>query len=289
MTLYDYLSIFAIILSFIALFVSIWHNLINIISSRIEMRDKLNEHLSEHYENLKKFFFSEVLDIFGGDIINDSNVFKGVGKYLKKIKDLSESRVSKYYWTAGMNHLKLDDHTSWKLLKSIHDDELDYLEQKTNELNDMLKNNIQSLFTGEQIVNKPIDLSAGKIYLPGLLDAIRSELSEFLYTCTKDGKDCFNCLKDIAIPPLYADSRGILSKSSTTIAITSQSLSKGEIESKINKIEKNDDLLNKMIEVWKLRVQFREDSETVARNCTEIIRKIDNKTYSTKAACCPKR
>jgi len=257
------------------------------------MRDKLNEHLSEHYENLKKFFFSEVLDILGGDIINDSNVFEGVGNYLKKIKDLSESRVSKDYWTAGMNHLKLDDYTSWQSLKSIHDDELDYLEQETKELNDMLKKNVQSLFRSEQMVNKHGDMSAGKIYLPGLLDAIRSELSEFLYTCTKDGKDCFNCLKDITIPPVNADvnadSQEILSKRSTTIAMTSQSLSKGEIESKINKIEKNDDLLNKMIEVWKLRVQFREDSETIARSCTEIIKKIDNKTYSTKAACCPKR
>jgi len=282
MTFFDYLSIFSIILSCIALFVSIWYNIIKI-------RDKLNEHLSEHYENLKKFFFSEVLDILGGDIINDSNVFEGVGNYLKKIKDLSESRVSKDYWTAGMNHLKLDDHTSWQLLKSIHDDESDHLEQTTKELNDILKNNVQSEFISEQIVNRFGDLSAGKIYLPGLLDAIRSELSEFLYTCTKDGKDCFNCLKDITIPPLNADSQGRLSKRSTTIAITSQSLSKGEIESKINKIEKNDDLLNKMIEIWKLRVHFREDSETVTRNCTEIIRKIDNKTYRTKAACCPKR
>ena len=289
MTLYDYLSIFAIILSCIALFVSIRYRLIQIRLSRIEMRDKLNEHLSEHYENLRKFFFSKVLDIFGVDIINDSNVFEGVGNYLKKIKELSESRVSKDYWTAGMNHLKLDDYTSWQSLKSINDDEMDYLERKTKKLNDILKNNVQSLFRSEQIVNKYGDMSAGKIYLPGLLGAIKSELSEFLYTCTKDGKDCFNCLKDITIPPVDADSRGILSKRSTTIAMTSQSLSKGEIESKISKIEKNDDLLNKMIEVWKLRVQFREDSETIARNCTEIIKKIDNKTYSTKAACCPKR
>ncbi len=256
--------------------------------AKIETNEKLAKQKLEHYDDLKRFFFGQVRSRLGNGALNENDVFGGVENYLKDLKQISEGDIFKKHWNNGMEHLKKDDKKSYDLLNSFKE-RLENLNDDTKDLNNLIETKVKNLLANKGLSFDTYPIPPGKVLTKGFLQLIKNDLQNYLNKCGHNVDDLMDCLKSSKqfwSPAVRED--GHVTSPGLVFARISDDLSLDDINSLFSQIEKDNELLEKIIEIRKLRIQLREDLKKVSESCGQIINMIETKSYSTEAECCPK-
>jgi len=255
----------------------------------IEKEEIKYQHMLSHRQELKKWFFEKIKeDLVGIGTLNENAVFDGVEDLIEILNKISKSPDIEEHWKNGMKHLNNDDKCLYNLLNTIEGD-MTELNKGTDQLNRLMEEKVNEMIKPNQSVDGFNDLSTGKIMKKTLLTLIKNELAGFLTRCSWEKGDIINCLKKQTPSDLTVNEREYITKNHTSFAMSSSDLRKEDVEYVIDIVEKDDELLKKMIKIRKERSLLRDKLVEIRDRCTTIIEKIDKGTYHTVAECCPKK
>jgi len=248
----------------------------------------LNQQLFNHRQELKKWFFQRIKeDLVGIGTLNENAVFDRVEDLIEILNKISKSPDIEEHWKNGMKHLNNDDKCLYNLLNAIEGDMME-LNKGTDQLNRLMEEKVNEMIKSNQSVDRFNDLSAGKIMKKTLLILIKNELTGFLTRCSWEKGDIINCLKKQNSSDLIVNAKGYITKDNTSFAMPSPDLNRGDVESIIHNVEKDDELLKEMIKIRDRRIKLRDKLVNIRDRCTILIEKIDKGTYYTVVDCCPK-
>jgi len=246
-----------------------------------------DQQLSEHRKRLKELFFEKLKNLFGNGQLNENGVFEGVKGYINGFKYIREDPGLEKYWQNGMEHLRNDDPDLQKILNSILED-MESLEKATKNLNNLAEEKVKIAIKPWPAVHKYEDLTSGKVDENALLCVIKADLLEFIYRCCQAKEDCITCLKNQIPSDLSRNSQGDIVKNQRSIAKRSLNLKEEDIRIIISTVEKDDQLLQEIINMRDMRIKLRDKFKDIADRCTTIIKKIEGYSYDTVLNCCLK-
>jgi hypothetical protein len=288
MSVQDWLTIAAIIISVISLIIAIKYS-----RPQAQLAETQNEEIrvkktQEHYDNLVKWFFSQVISTLGPGTLNENAIFDGVGDTFENLKEISENDAFEEYWVAGLKHLRIDNNDSYELLKTLKE-KMRLLTTDTNNLNDMVSSKIERTVGSQGLSTDKYPISLGKILIINLQESVKRDLAWYLAKCTNNNDDCRKYIINATLPEeSQINAIGELVRYNSALAKLSGDLTKEKVDSLVEKIEKDEDIVAKIMEIRNMRIDLRDNMIEIRNSCQLINKKILTKAYKTHAECCPR-
>ncbi|MEM4066972.1 MAG: hypothetical protein QXV17_08945 [Candidatus Micrarchaeaceae archaeon] len=286
--IHNWVALVSLGISIVAIYIAAKQARIQAMLAKDDMDEKLKERQSQHYEELAKFFFSQVVTRFGTGTLDENGVFDGVDTYIKDLTQISEEGDLKPHWTNGLKHLKRDDIESYNLLNSLRE-KMEDLSTETKALNGLIENKVKTVIQDTGLSTDVYPIPPGKVHAPNFLRLIKENLEYYLRKCSVEEVNYMKCLKNAKpLDPLELREDGEVALFGTAVAKISQALSAKDVDSLFDQIEKDEELLGKIVEIRKKRIELKDDLRKITDSCELIIRKMGTRTYNTHAECCPK-
>lgn len=282
----NWLSVFSIIIAVISLVIAIIYSRPQARLAKMDVKEKQERHKAEHYDQLLKWFFSQIAGLTEPSSINENAPLEGNYENSKKLKEISSKEYFRLHWENGLKHVMNDDYKVYELINSLSD-KFDNLAKETNDLRTLILSKIKSSIEDPGLSTILFPIDPGKIYTVDLEYSLTRDWEHSLRVCSEKNNDISNCLA--SSPPLETykvDDKGRVERYNSIFAQTSPEHSAEELFGLLWGIEKDPEVLKSIVAIRKLRYNLKNDLTEIHDYATGVIKKIALKSYDSIAECC---